>query len=146
MGAFLAAVDRAEDRAAQDTALLTRKPDTVAFSVTEIVWHMVDVERLWQMRIRGLLDGSVTHFVQMDPDRIAREGNYNARPMAQGLAELSSAREETLVLLRTLSEDQLALSAQHSKRGTMTMAMILETMAGHDRGHAAQVDRTLAAI
>jgi hypothetical protein len=123
--------------------LVQVKPNERAFSATEIVYHMHDVERLWQRRIRGLLDRTMTHFLQMDPDKEARDGRYNEKPHHAGLEELSNAREETHELIQSLSARDLELAGMHSRYGEMNVYKILETMEGHDRQHAAQLTRTL---
>ena len=126
--------------------LVRQKPTEIAFSATEIVYHMRDVERLWQRRMRGVLDGSMTHFQQMDPDREAREGRYNERPYEDGIAELEKARQETHSLVRGLTGSQMNLSGIHSKYGEMNIHRMLDTMEGHDLQHAAQLARTLKEV
>jgi len=126
--------------------LVQVKPNERAFSATEIVYHMHDVERLWQRRIRGLLDRTMTHFLQMDPDKEALEGRYNEKPHHVGLAQLARAREETHSLISSLSSPELELVGTHSRYGEMNIYKILETMEGHDRQHAAQLARTLKEI
>jgi len=127
-------------------SLLRAKPNEKAFSLTEILYHMLDVERLWQRRLRGLLDGSMTHFQQMDPDKEAIEGRYNEKPYEEGIQKLIEARGETVQLVQSLSTKQLQLKGIHSRYGEMDIHKILETMEGHDRTHAAQIERTIGLI
>lgn len=107
---------------------------------------MIDVERLWQSRIRGLLDGSLRHFRQMDPDKEAAEKRYNARNFDRGLRELTMSRAETTRLIAAMKTDDLMITGIHSKFGEMDTIKILQTMEEHDRQHATQLDRTLAAV
>ncbi len=126
--------------------LVREKPSVKAFSATEIVYHMLDVERLWQRRIRGLLDRSLTHFQQMNPDKEAVDGRYNERPYENGISELTSARTETHVLIQSMMPREFELTGVHSKYGEMDTYKILETMEDHDHTHAAQLHRTLAQV
>jgi len=126
--------------------LVTRKPTEIAFSATEILYHMLDVERLWQRRIRGLLDGTMKTFQQMDPDKEARDARYNEKPYEQGLSELKRARAETHALVRGMGADELLLTGIHSTYGEMNTFDILAKMEGHDRTHAAQLERTFSVV
>jgi uncharacterized damage-inducible protein DinB len=116
------------------------------FTACEIVFHMIDVERLWQFRITGLIDGSLKQFQQMDPDKEAADKRYNAKQYNRGIRELASSRSETSRLIRGMTNDQLSLTGIHSKYGEMDTLRILSIMEGHDRQHAAQLERTLAQI
>jgi hypothetical protein len=116
------------------------------FTAIEIVYHMVDVELLWQYRIKGLLSGELRLFKQMDPDKEALEKRYNTKDFARGLRELAMSRAETTRLIAAMTNDELMLSGIHSKYGEMNTIKILEIMEGHDRQHAAQLERTLAEI
>jgi uncharacterized damage-inducible protein DinB len=126
--------------------LSREKPTATAFSATEIVYHVLDVERLWQRRIRGLLDATMTKFQQMDPDKEARDGRYNEKPYDAGISEWEQARKETITLLREMKPRELLLSGVHSKYGEMNSFAILKIMEEHDRTHAAQLERTLAKV
>jgi hypothetical protein len=116
------------------------------FTATEIVYHMIDVELLWQSRIHGMLDGTSRYFQQMNPDKEAQEKKYNTRDYERGLRELALSRSETTRLISGMSDAELALTGVHSRFGEMDTIKILETMEAHDRQHAAQLERTLAAI
>jgi uncharacterized damage-inducible protein DinB len=127
-------------------ALVREKPSEKAFSATEIVYHMLDVERLWQRRIRGLLDGTVTRFDQMNPDKEAVEHRYNERAYEDGISELRNARNETHDHVRSMKPNEFERLGVHSKYGEMNTFKILEIIEGHDRTHAAQLERTLTQV
>lgn len=126
--------------------LVTQKPTEIAFSATEVVYHMLDVERLWQRRIHGLLDGTMKTFQQMDPDKEAREQRYNEKPYEGGIEKLKRAREETHALVRGMKPDELLLAGMHSTYGEMNTFDILAKLEEHDHTHAAQLERTLAQV
>jgi uncharacterized damage-inducible protein DinB len=127
-------------------ALVREKPSEKAFSATEIVYHMFDVERLWQRRIHGLLDGTMTRFEQMNPDKEAIEQRYNERSYEDGISELANARNDTHRLIQNMKPREFEIAGIHSKYGEMNTFKILEIMEGHDRTHAAQLERTLTQI
>ena len=116
------------------------------FSACEILYHMLDVERLWQARIQGLIDGTMPIFQQMDPDKEAEEKHYNGKNYERGLRELIHARALTTELILGMSNDQLELTGVHTRFGKIDTIKILEIMEGHDRQHAAQLERTLSQV
>ncbi|MEO6939700.1 MAG: DinB family protein [Candidatus Kapaibacterium sp.] len=126
--------------------LVTAKPTEIAFSATEIVYHMCDVERLWQTRFAKLLDGSSKIFSAMNPDQAAKDGRYNEQPYSAGINTYLSARGVTITLIRTLTEAQLTLTGEHSRYGPLTILQVLEIMTNHDKTHAKQLERTLSEV
>ena len=134
------------EAAAYPRELVRIKPSEKAFSATEIVYHVLDVERLWQMRLRGLRDGTTTHFQQMDPDAVAIDKRYNEKPYDEGMKAFDAARKETYDLVRSLKPREFDLKGVHSKYGPMDVFRILEIVEDHDHTHAAQLRRTLAQV
>ncbi|GEM_PF-2688943 len=126
--------------------LIRLKPTEKAFSATEIVYHMLEVERLWQRRIHGLLDHTSTYFQQMNPDKEAKENKYNEKPYREGIEELKVARQETSKLVRSMKPRELELTGTHSKYGPMNTYKMLSTMSEHDHTHLAQLKRTLLQV
>ena len=126
--------------------LVRIKPSEIAFSATEIVYHMLDVERLWQRRIQGLQHGTMKIFQQMDPDKEARDGRYNEKEYDNGIVELRHARSETYRLVSGMSPEDLMIIGTHSKYGPMNTFAVLAKMEDHDRTHTAQMERTLRQV
>lgn len=126
--------------------LVREKPTDIAFSATEVVYHMLDVERLWQRRIRGMLDGTMTQFQQMNPDKEAHDQRYNEKPYNDGISQLRRAREETYGIVQNMGSKELLLAGIHSRYGEMNTFDILAKMEEHDRTHAAQLERTLIQV
>jgi uncharacterized damage-inducible protein DinB len=120
----------------------TDKPSDKAFSATEIVYHMLDVEKLWQGRLQRLISGESREFIAMDPDKEAVENKYNKKDYTEGLEELLEARRRSLELFRSLADDQFELTGIHTKYGEMSIDRILEIMTNHDHQHAKQLERT----
>ena len=61
--------------------------------------------------------------------------------MPSGLELFRAARAWNLKLIGGLSTADLQRETTHPERGTMTFATILDTMAGHDLNHLAQVQK-----
>ena len=122
------------------------KPTPIAFSATEIIYHLCDVDRLWQSRIGLLSVDSPVKFTPFDPDREARDKNYNVQPFSKGIQAFTHARELTIEIIRQLPALQLEAQGEHPKFGTLNVERILEIMADHDLGHVAQLARTEKAV
>jgi DinB superfamily len=117
-----------------------------AFSATEIIYHLVEVEQLWQTRIDSMRPDTVVKLVALNPDLVAREKNYNVRIFSIGVDTFVSTRRHTFDVVRAFSPEQLSWKALHPKFGELTIEKILEIMEGHDLGHAAQFGRTRQAL
>src|SRR3974390_1214042 len=105
--------------------LYTVKPDQIAFSIQEIVYHLLEVEHLWQRRIHQLLHEDTPHFQQIDPDELAKINRYNEQDYHEGIAKWQRAREETLDLLTNMSDEERARTGIHSRYGEMDTHRII---------------------
>ncbi|MDP4229519.1 MAG: DinB family protein [Bacteroidota bacterium] len=126
--------------------MVTLKPDLIAFSANEIIYHLLEVEELWQRRIKQLLHTSDRHFQQIDPDALAKEHRYNEQSYEEGIAKWKAARKQTIALVSGMTPEQSMLKGIHSRYGEMDTARILDTMADHDMQHLRQMERTLATV
>jgi uncharacterized damage-inducible protein DinB len=120
----------------------TLKPSERAFSATEIVYHMLAVEKLWQSRLQRLISGESREFIAMDPDKEAIDDSYNSKDFSEGLEDLLEARRRSLELFRSLLDEQFELTGIHTKYGEMSIDRIMEIMTAHDLQHAKQLERT----
>jgi hypothetical protein len=116
-----------------------RVPAPGKWSAREIVCHLADNEIVFAYRLRQTL-AEPHHVIQpFDQDLWAK--TYAAYSCGQALAIFSGARDWNLALIRSLSAEAFATPVTHPERGTMTFQTIIETMAGHDLNHIAQVER-----
>ena len=97
--------------------LLRRKPTRKKFSACEIVYHMLQVEQLWQTRIRGLMAGSMKSFKQIDPLKESRLHYYNSKPYDRAMRLLAKARgHRNRAALPPLSEERILAWADTHQR------------------------------
>jgi len=125
-------------------AVLTCRPTPDAWSITEIVCHLRDVEEFYLARVRFILLNRDPVLLGFDPDRWAAERQYRRCACRAALAAFVARREETLSALSTLGEDAWERGGAHSLRGWMTVRRIVHGWAKHDIEHIDQVDRALA--
>jgi hypothetical protein len=127
--------------------LVAKKPSPEAFSATEIVYHLADVERLWHNRFNELqAKESGVVFVAINPDALAVLGKYNEKPLADGLRDWTELRQKTFEIARTLPEEVLHRTAVHSRYGEMVIFRMFDIMANHDLQHLEQLKRTLKLV
>ncbi|TMC23553.1 MAG: DinB family protein [Chloroflexi bacterium] len=120
--------------------LLTRPPATGEWSALNCLQHLLEAEHvLFPVRLHAFLAGQ--DFNDFDPHQ------QHADPEAQTPEQLAAAfaryRQESLVLLKQVKDDDLARTAQHPKLGTVTLAEMLHTWAAHDLMHTVQAERAL---
>src|SRR5437588_6172039 len=126
--------------------LVAEKPDAIAFSANEIIYHLLEVEELWQRRIHQLLNEERPYFERINPDELAKEHHYNEHDFFEGIMELQKSREDTIELVTALSEEELSRKATHSRFGEMDVYRILDIIADHDLQHLRQMERTLKLV
>ncbi len=127
-------------------ALVKEKPSEIAFSVNEIIYHLLEVEELWQRRIHQLLHESAPHFQQINPDELALINHYNDQDFHEGITDWKESREDTIDLVSAMSDEELSRKGVHSRYGEMDVYRILDIMAEHDLQHLRQMERTLRQV
>jgi uncharacterized damage-inducible protein DinB len=110
------------------------------WSVRQIVTHVADCEIGFGFRLRQALAG-----VSIQPfDQDAWAESYGRYSLPAALDTFRALRAWDVALISGLSEADKALKVTHPERGEMTLWTIVETMAGHDLNHFAQLERVAA--
>jgi len=127
--------------------LAAKKPTPEAFSATEIVHHLADVERLWHERFAQMnAQKSGVVFIAMKPDQVAIEKGYNQRSLTDGLMDWTTLRQETYKIAQAMPEEVLHRVALHPHYGEMPIFRMFDIMANHDLQHLEQMKRTLKQV
>ncbi len=109
------------------------------WSAAEIVSHLADCELVFAFRLRQTL-AEDDHTIQpFDQEKWAAQ--YAGIAAGQALEVFRSLRGWNLQLLKNLPAGAGLRTVTHPERGTMTFQVIVETMAGHDLNHIAQLAR-----
>jgi uncharacterized damage-inducible protein DinB len=120
---------------------LVAAPAPGKWSARQIACHLADCELVFAFRLRQTL-AEPNHTIQpFDQDKWAAV--YDAYDSAAALAEFSTTRRWNLLFLKALPAEAFSTPVTHPERGTMTLRTVVETMAGHDLNHLAQI-RALA--
>jgi uncharacterized damage-inducible protein DinB len=112
------------------------------WSAREILCHLADCEMVFAFRLRQAL-AEDNHVIQpFDQEKWA--ATYSGYEIADALAVFSTARQWNVAFLKSVPAEAHSKKLNHPERGDMTFRVVIETMAGHDLNHLAQIE-TIAA-
>ncbi len=130
--------------AAQPESAWRQSPAPGAWSATEILCHLRDVEREINLpRLRRILTEEDAFIAARETDRWAQERGYAAEDGRRALDDFIAARRETLGLLSALSPQQWARGLRHSIFGRSTLREMVFFIWRHDREHLRQAMENL---
>ncbi len=109
------------------------------WSPAQIVAHLADCEMVFGFRLRQTLAEDAPVIQPFDQDKWA--ATYTGVPASQALEVFKALRGWNLRLLGRALPGDAARPVTHPERGTMTFLTIVETMAGHDLNHLAQLEK-----
>src|ERR1700689_3419051 len=116
-----------------------KEPAPGKWSAAEIVCHLADCEIVFGFRFRQTLAEDGPTIQPFDQDKWA--ATYSGIPAAEALTAFSALRNWNLRLIRDALPGAAGRMMTHPERGTMTFQAVVETMAGHDLNHLAQLRR-----
>lgn len=147
--AALAATPRRIEEVARglDSAALRSRPREGEWCLTEVVAHLLDLERaLFLPRLRRIAAEERPAFDTFDLDAWARERDHRAREFAADLAAFTRARAETIAFLKDLprgAAERLGLSGHF---GPVTLGQYATHAVDHDLEHLGQMRDCRAAL
>jgi len=109
------------------------------WSAVEIVSHLADCEIVFAFRLRQTLAEDNPTIQPFDQDKWAVQ--YPGISAALALETFSALRKWNLLLIQSASPSAAGRIMTHPERGAMTFQTIVQTMAGHDLNHLAQLRR-----
>jgi hypothetical protein len=121
---------------------LQRSPEPGKWSAAQILCHLADCEVVFAYRLRQAL--AEEHHVIQPFDQDVWAGPYAACDPAEALAVFAAVRRWNVALFGRLSATEMQRRLTHPERGEMSVQTVLETMAGHDLNHLAQMERIVA--
>jgi hypothetical protein len=122
------------------------KPSSEKWCVLEILGHLADVEIIYGYRLRQMLADTKPVIAPIDQDAWARNLNYLDSPPSELVAFYGLGRHHNLRLLRNLKVSDLSKSAFHPEtQREVTVADLVERMAGHGAAHLCQIEQMKAA-
>jgi|SRR5215472_4355008 len=126
--------------------VLRYKPSPQQWCVLEVLGHLADIEMAYGHRLRQMLADAKPVIATIDQEAWARNLNYMDSPATELVAFYGLARHHNMRLLRTLKLADLSKAAFHPEmQAPMTVADLVERIAGHGAGHLRQIERLKAA-
>jgi hypothetical protein len=111
-----------------------------SFSPVEQVWHLADLEREgFGVRLERLRVEDHPQLPDFDGDRIAKERNYRALSLRDGLSAFEMARKANLQTLRSLPLEAWARSGSQEGVGPVSLCDIPLFILQHDQAHVAEI-------
>lgn len=129
-----------------EEAALSKRPGVGAWSVKEILGHLGDTEWVYGYRLRMMLSHDSPAIAGYDQDVMVRGMAHNDRPISMLLEELRRLRGLNIDLYLRSHGPAWERVGHHSERGDESVGLTIRLLAGHDRRHFAQIERTLAAV
>lgn len=117
-----------------------RSPDD-GFSPVEQCWHLVDLEREgFALRMRRLRSEERPVLPDFDGVAVARERNYRAKSLVDGLDAFSQARAENLALIASIANDEWRRDGVQEGVGSVALCDVPVMMSEHDAAHRAEIE------
>jgi hypothetical protein len=118
------------------------KPPSGAWSILEIVCHLVDEEvEDFRARLRLTLDNPAAPggWPPLDPEGVAVARRYNEQNLAERLDTFVRERRASVAWLRSLRAPNWENAYQHLKLGKISAGMLMTSWAAHDMLHLRQI-------
>jgi hypothetical protein len=108
------------------------------WSARQIVCHLADCEIVFAYRLRQALSEDYHVIQPFDQERWAT--NYEGYDTPTALTTFAAVRDWNVRLISGMTPNDLGKKLTHPERGEMHVAIVVETMAGHDLNHVAQIE------
>lgn len=123
---------------------LARSPAPGKWSIQEIISHLADTEMVMSCRARWIAFEDHPRLVPFDQEKWAAGRVREKEPLAETLERFRLLRRSQLRLFRHAARKDFRRAGFHPERGVVTLRVQLETLAGHDLNHLAQIQRLVA--
>ena len=132
--------------AGRSDEVLRRRPDGRNWAANEVLCHLRDIEEVYLIRARTIVDNDVEVKTFADPaaiDRMAEQRQYHRSDATEALRAFRWWRDTSLTFLRGLTPAQLRRACIHPSRGRFTIDEFVSMLAAHDDNHLDQLRRAL---
>ena len=134
------------ERVASAGDRLRERPLADEWSVLELAGHLADAEIFASARYRWVLAHDHPDLMPFDQDLLATRLHHNQADPDAVLALFEGLRQGNLELWSRTSAHERAREGLHAERGPSSYEVLFREVAGHDRFHLSQIDRTLRAV
>jgi len=106
------------------------------WTVTEVIGHMADTERVFAYRLLRIARGDGTPLPGFDENAYQAHSGFAARTMASVVAEMRAVRQASMALVRTMAPAALDRAGTASDNRVTARALVW-LIAGHFAHHTA---------
>ncbi len=125
---------------------LRRRPAPKEWSVLELLGHLVDAEMVMSTRFRWTISQDKPPLLGYDQDLWVARLRHNDDQPDELLGTFAALRGVNLGLWRRSSTTDRQRVAMHAERGPESYELMFRMMAGHDRFHLNQMQKTLRQV
>ena len=122
-------------------AQLSRRPAPGKWSIQEIINHLAETDLVMCCRARWIAFEDSPTLVPFDQDKWSVGWHREREPVSETLERFRLIRRSQVRLFRSVGGKDWRRSGFHPERGVVTLREQLETVAGHDLNHLAQIKR-----
>jgi uncharacterized damage-inducible protein DinB len=114
--------------------VLEWKPAADRWSITEVLGHMVMIEKLYEQRARRIV-------LEDSPTLAKHEGPVEGQEKSarQHMEEFVPLRRAFVFYLHSVPAAAAGRAGQNAELGTVTLSQMLHELANHDLGHLKQI-------
>ena len=116
------------------------------WSTRQVICHIADFEPVYADRMKRVIAEHEPTLFGGDPDVFAGRLAYAERDIAEELQLIEATRRHVTRILRTLKPQDFQRRGIHSTDGPLTLATLLERIAGHIRHHVKFIEEKRAAL
>lgn len=121
-----------------------RQPEPGEWSPRQIVHHLADNEAVNAVRLRAVLTEDTPEIYGYDSDHWTRF--FDVESVQEALHRFAVQRENTVRVLRGLSDEDLSCKGVLSYRGAETVRVLAAVLAGHDLSHLDQLVKSFTMV
>lgn len=119
--------------------LLQWKPGPDRWSISEVLAHLADIEKVYAERVRRILAEDSPALRKYEPPRQNDERAYSRGAAGEHLASFTATRAGAVAVLKGAAASAGARTATYSELGVITLSQLLNEWASHDLGHLRQI-------
>lgn len=121
-----------------------QQPVPGEWSPRQIVHHLADNEGVNAVRLRAILTEDTPEIYGYDSEHWTRF--FDVESVQEALHRFAVQRENTVRVLRSLSEEDLDRKGVLSYRGAETVRVLVSVLAGHDLSHLDQLAKSFSMV
>jgi hypothetical protein len=125
---------------------VARPPERGEWSVLQLVGHFADAELVTSARYRWILAHDEPELAAYDQDLWVDRLRHGEQDPRELLALFDALRAANLALWARTGRAERSRRGIHAERGPETLEEVFRMLAGHDRFHLEQIERTLRTL